>query len=101
LAKYDAMRAAIAAATSVDEVKDIRDKAEALRLYAKQAGETLEDQNRLAEIKIRAERRAGELLKRMPKQHGARPSDADGHDVRPLSDIGVSQKQSLRPPPTQ
>ena len=96
LVAYDAMRRAIAAAASVDEVKDIRDKAEALRVYAKQAGETLEDQNRLAEIKIRAERRAGEILKEMPKQHGARPSDAGLHDVTPLSDIGISKVQSHR-----
>jgi len=49
-------------ATSIDEVKDIRNKAEALRAYAKQAGESLDMQNQCAEIKIRAERRAGELI---------------------------------------
>ena len=91
LVVYDAMRRAIAAAASVDEVKDIRDKAEALRVYAKQAGETLEDQNRLAEIKIRAERRAGELLKETVGHSGGSPS----HHVRDLPD-GVSPKQSSR-----
>ena len=47
---------------AVDEAKDIRDKAEAMRAYAKQA------RNRglevdAAEIRIKAERRLGELIK--------------------------------------
>jgi len=46
-------------ATSVDEVKQIRDKAEAMRVYARQAQYTLEMQNMCAEIKLRAERRLG------------------------------------------
>lgn len=55
-------RQALALAKSIDEVKNIRDKAEALRAYAKQAGMGLEMQNECAEIKLRAERRAGEML---------------------------------------
>ena len=45
----------------MDEAKKIRDKAEAVRTYAKLAGD-LDMQNMAAEIRIRAERRAGELL---------------------------------------
>jgi hypothetical protein len=60
---FDQARQALAQAKSLDEVKDIRDKAEALRLYTKQAGEGLEMQNWCAEIQLRAERRAGELLR--------------------------------------
>ena len=55
----------------VEEVKDLRDRAEALRVYQKQAGAGLEIQNRCAEIKIRAERRAGEIL-RVMKDRGER-----------------------------
>ena len=40
-------------AASVDEIKDIRDKAEAIRMYLKQSNESLGVQNRAAEIKIR------------------------------------------------
>ncbi len=56
---FDQARQALAKAKTVDEVKEIRDKAEALRIYTRQAGEGLEMQNWCAEIKLRAERRAG------------------------------------------
>ena len=74
---YDRMVTAIAQAHRVDDVKDIRDRAAALRQYARQVGESLENQNRMAEIKLRAERRAGELLGEFERNEGAgagRPS---------------------------
>ncbi len=63
LAHFKKAKRELALVTRIDEVKEIRDKAEALRAFSKQAGESLEMQNNCAEIKIRAERRAGELLK--------------------------------------
>ncbi len=48
-----------------------------------------------AEIKLRAERRAGEILAGMEKQHGARLTTGF-HDVRTLSDLGISKLQSHR-----
>lgn len=75
LVRFDVARVALAEARSIDEVKSVRDKAEALRLYARQAGESLEMQNDIAEIKIRAERRAGELLKERDMSSGGRPTD--------------------------
>jgi len=97
LAKYDAARAALEKAHSVDEVKDIRDKAEALRVYAKQA-QDIDMQNWAAEIRIRAERRAGELLKDMPKQHGARGAGKKVESPRatPLSELGITKTQSSK-----
>lgn len=58
LIHLDTIQQAIQKAASVDEAKGIRDKAEALRIYAKQSGQSLEVQNKCAEIKLRAERRA-------------------------------------------
>lgn len=101
LVRFDAARTALAEARSIDEVKAVRDKAEALRLYARQAGESLEMQNDIAEIKLRAERRAGELLRDMPKavasgsnQHEERLRDAT--EPPTLADLGIEKTQSHR-----
>src|SRR5215471_18676232 len=61
LVKYDAMCHAIAECHRVDEVKDLRDKAKALECYAHQAM-NLEAERQAAQVRIRAERRTGELL---------------------------------------
>jgi len=99
LVHFNRAKQELALATKIDEVKEIRDRAEALRVYAKQAGETLEMQNQCAEIKIRAERRAGELLREQEK-HPPGPEKKDqSHDVTDppkLSDIGISKMQSSR-----
>lgn len=108
LVKYEAMRQAIIAAHSVDELKDIRDKAEALRQYAKQSKMGVQDINRVTEIKLRAERRAGELLKETPLNTGAK-GQLNGNplfggsivlppknDALMLSDVGINKTQSSR-----
>lgn len=55
------MRNAIAVCHSVDEIKDLHDKALALELYTRQARD-LEAERKASDIRLRAERRAGELL---------------------------------------
>lgn len=60
LTRYDAACSAIARAKSVDEASKIRNQAEALRAYAKQAKNRLLEID-CAEIRIRAERRIGQL----------------------------------------
>lgn len=60
LTYYDAARNALAQAANIDEVKDVKDKAEAIRLYARQQQDSeLEDY--AAKIKARAMRRLGQL----------------------------------------
>lgn len=66
LGQWEKAKQAIAECKTLDEVKKIRDKAEALRAYAKQAKESLEVQNNVAEIKIRCERKIGEFSKELP-----------------------------------
>jgi hypothetical protein len=56
LTHFDRAKRELELAASIDEVKKIRDQAEALRQYARQQKLSLEMQNRCAEIKIRAER---------------------------------------------
>jgi hypothetical protein len=99
LIRYDAARRALAAAHRVDEVKAIRDKAEAVRVYAKQAGD-FELQNQAAEIRIRAERRAGELLvgmqtsgERQAKERG-RPTKVSSPTTLPK--LGITRDQSSK-----
>jgi len=61
LLRYDAACRALAEAKSVDEVKDVRDRAEAMRAYARQAKNKQLEVD-AAEIRIRAERRLGEMI---------------------------------------
>lgn len=62
LTRYDNACRALAAAKAVDEVKEIRDQAAAMREYARQAKNKQLEVD-AAEIRIRAERRIGELMK--------------------------------------
>src|SRR5207244_6259503 len=70
LARLETARRLLAEVRSVDDVKAIHDLAEAARIYARQARLGLEAQNDSAEIKLRAERKLGELLTALPKQDG-------------------------------
>lgn len=105
LVKYDEMRMAIRCVSTIDEAKKIRDKAEALRVYAKQASWSTEDQLLLVEIQLRAERRAGELLAPMPKNVGTKGqkltritggaiAEPPESNIPTLADLGVTKKQS-------
>lgn len=98
LIKYNAARLALSEAHAVDEVKDIRDKAEAMAAYARQAKDT-EMIAWVTEIKVRAERRAGQLLAEMPKAKGELKNSSRSHDstaTKTLSEIGITKNESSR-----
>lgn len=96
LMHFDKAKHELALAVSVDEVKNIRDKAEACRAYAKQAGGTLIMQNHCAEIKVRAERKAGVLLGEMPRRTAAMGRPKKASDDSTLSDLDITKDESSR-----
>ena len=103
LVRYEAARAALQAAHDVDEVKDIRDKHQAVAAYARQA----QDNAMVlwaSEIKVRAERRAGEMLAER-KANGSRATPAGNVNPRTkvsssttptLDDLGITRDQSSK-----
>jgi N6-adenosine-specific RNA methylase IME4 len=95
LIQLNGITQALAEVKTIQEVKDIRDKAEALRIYAKQANYSLGIQNDCAEIKIRAERKAGIILSAANLKPGPK---AISSIVEPISlkDSGVTKKESHR-----
>lgn len=104
LIQYDLACRALAQAKSVDEVKDIRDKSDAMRHYAKQA-KNKELEIDAAEIRIRAEIRLGEMLLEQKETEGmakgGQPYQSTGSRKEPvatptLADVGIDKKLSMR-----
>lgn len=103
LVRYEAARQALTECARVDEAKEIRDWAVALAAYARQAKDR-ELEDRALEIRLRAERRAGELLRDTEKNPGARGNPGgrgarivQSHEATAqptLAELGVSKDQS-------
>lgn len=107
IAHYDAMCKAITLAVGIDEVRELRSKARALEVYAAQA-QNVDAERKAAEIRLRAERRAGELLIEMKgsgqlqkqgdsggnrKQTSGSPTSAP---AAKLADLGITRDQSSK-----
>jgi hypothetical protein len=104
LARYEAACRALADAKSVDEAKRIRDVADAMRAYAKQA-KNRQLEIDAAEIRILAERRVGELILRQKATVGERLAQGRRTDLVPrgnqvdkvtLIEAGIDKKLSSR-----
>ena len=103
LIKYDAACRAIAEAKEVDEVKDLRDKADAMRQYARQAKNKQLEVD-AAEIRLRAERKLGEIIHAQKETvglaKGGQPHHSTGQDTGPvetmptLAEVGISKNLS-------
>lgn len=102
LLKYDEACRAVAEAKTIDEAHDLANKAEAVRIYARQA-KNRQMEFDAAEIRFRAERRLGELL-RSEKENGliskggrpldeARSPDAERR-MATLAELGIARKLS-------
>jgi len=106
LVKYEAAKVAIAEAKSVDEVKKIHDVAAAMKAYAKQANDRQMECD-ASEIRIRAERRLGEMIRTQKETVGLNTggwgnrescsTNTEPQDVKPtLADVGIDKKLSSR-----
>ncbi len=83
----------------LDEVKALRDKAEALRLYQKKIDKSGQATIVAGDIKVRAEIRMGELLAEMPKQKGGGDPNHRSPVVTSaptLADLGITKNDSSR-----
>lgn len=85
----------LAEARSFTELKDIRDKAEAVRMYCRSRGDSLDAQNYAAEVRLLSERKIGELLMLMDNHGGDRKTESS-LQRESLKDIGISHVQSHR-----
>jgi hypothetical protein len=96
LARIDQAYKALSSVKTLDDVLKIRDQAEALRVYVKAASNSLDAANAAAEVKLRAERKAGEMLAAMEKNEG---NKFGGNATLPppsLDDLGIDKMQSSR-----
>ena len=98
LAKINKAKLALIAAKTLDDVLEIRDQAEAYRVYVKAAKQGHQAANAAAEIKLRAERKAGEFLatREMAKNQKKKPAGDIVSPAETLDELGVSKKQSSR-----
>jgi len=91
LIALDRARQWLVSASSIEEVNELRARAEAVRVYTRQAELGKEAENAAAEIRLRAERRVGELLRQTDLRRG-NPSRREGLK---LADQGLSAKESM------
>jgi hypothetical protein len=80
-------------ARTIQDVKYVRDKAEASWRFTKMARFDLSVQNHAAELMLRAERRAGELLAELLPHGGDRKSTAR-YGAGTLADLGIDPVRS-------
>jgi N6-adenosine-specific RNA methylase IME4 len=94
----------LAEARTIDEVMNIRDKAQAAKAYARKARLSKEIVLHASIIKVQAERRLGEMLSRLPLPNSAPGNQYTGKLVRSqnatgpirLRDLGITKSDSSR-----
>lgn len=103
LVKYEAARQALSEAVAFDEVMTIMSLAEQAELYARQANDN-ELIEKATEIRVRAQRKAGEMLAQAAEQGmrdpGGRSREIESQratqSMPTLAEIGITKSQSSR-----
>ena len=99
---FDNAERALAEAQSLADVVEIRDQAEAIRLLMARQRRGLDWQNRAAEIKIRAERKAGEMLAEVPRTPHEQKNPVSRHDDAipgyrsTIAEVGIPEATARR-----
>jgi hypothetical protein len=94
LVRQDAVQRALAEATSFDAVKDIRARAKAMQVYAKEALDR-EKIDHATETRLRAEIRAGEMLAGMGERRGGYRTRLES-SLPTNKELGITDNQSSR-----
>ena len=92
LVKLDAARRMLAEAKDVYDLVDIRDQAATVQTWLRRRDASLDDENRAAELRVRAEREIGKQIKESPVSCG-RPTKKRYSESTILPE-GVSKNQS-------
>ena len=93
--QLDQMTQALAKTADLRDAKGIRDWAEAARKFAQSAGLGLKIQSQAAVLKLRAERRAGEMLAGLALHGGDRKSSSHTQRLT-LANLGIDPSESSR-----
>ena len=100
LANISKARRALETAKSLDDVLQIRDQARAVETFVKAAKESLAVSNQASEIKVRAERKAGEMIAGMKKAKPGPKKITDSVSAnskqQQLESIGLQERQARR-----
>ena len=98
LAQLDKARQMLAESRTLFEVKSIRDKAEAAKVYAKAANLGQESQNYAAEIALLAARKAGEILQQLERtsKQSAATVSGDSEYRQTLDETGTPERTAQR-----
>ena len=100
LVRYEAARSALVEARTLADVKDIRDKAEAMRAYARMANDKQLEMD-ASDIRTRAEHKLGVMLRATER---AKPTGSNQHEDRSrddtdpptLNELGITKNQSAK-----
>lgn len=101
LVQYEAMRIAVEQCARIDEAAEIKDQAKLLEAYARQRDDR-ELEVWMAEIKLRASIRIGELVQELERERGARTdlehcaSDGTKSKADAIRDAGLSTRTAYR-----
>src|ERR1700676_5495494 len=96
LAKLEQARQMLAESRTLSEVKQVRDIAEAARVYAKAANLGHDAQNYAAEIALLAARKAGDILKQLEKSKGGEPTKKKNSTAASVAGVESEYAKTLK-----